>query len=72
MDESNDLQPFILFNSILVTIGQWEGGNERLHATEVFLQCNRFPPRGVWKSGLVDIHANRQDSDQTVQKGKSI
>ena len=41
----NDLQFYILFNSISVMPGQWAGDNERLCAMELCLQLKRSPPQ---------------------------
>ena len=40
-----DSQFYVLFNSIPVISGQWMGDNERLCATEPYLQLKRFSPQ---------------------------
>ena len=40
----DDLQFYVLFNSISIISGQWEGDNERLCAMEPSLRLERFLP----------------------------
>ena len=50
----HDLQCFVLFNSISVKSGRWEGDNERLCVMEPCLRLERFPPRAGLESGPLD------------------
>ena len=42
---ADDLQFYILFNSISVISGKWLGDKERLCAMESHLQSERLPPQ---------------------------
>ena len=47
----DDLQCYILFNSISVISGQWMGDNEKLCATKPHLQLKRSSPQAGLKPG---------------------
>ena len=47
----NDLQFYVLFNSISVISGQWFGDNERLCAMESHLRWERFLPQAGFEPG---------------------
>ena len=50
----DDLQFYILSNSISVISGQWEVDNERLYAMELCLGLKRFLPQAGIKVSSLD------------------
>ena len=47
----DDLQFYIIFNSISVLSGRWLADNERLCAMEPLLRSERFPPQARLEPG---------------------
>ena len=61
---------YVLFTSISVISGQWEGDNERLWAVEPCLGLKRFPPpwsrNGDWSPLIRIVESDRHINGLTV------